>query len=135
MYLRDNDGFYHFFGRNDDMFKVGGVWVSPLILKSAFAAHEAVAAIAVVGRKDKDEMIKPKAFVVLKDGYPESPDLLRKLRAHVREYLVSSYAQSSSQNFYAYYPRWIEFRSKLPMTATGKIQRYKLREEDVAALA
>jgi 4-hydroxybenzoate-CoA ligase len=135
MYLRDGDGFYHFFGRNDDMFKVGGVWISPLILESAFAAHEAVAAVAVIGRKDNDEMLKPKAFVVLKKGYTEGPDLVRTLRAHVREHLVSRYAQVSSQNFYSYYPRWIEFRSELPMTATGKIQRYKLREEDVAALA
>jgi benzoate-CoA ligase family protein len=135
MYLLDSDGFYHFFGRNDDMFKVGGVWVSPSILESALSAHEAVAAVAVIGRKDNDEMIKPKAFVVLKDGYRESPELVIELRAHVREHLVSRYAQSSSQNFYAYYPRWIEFRSKLPMTATGKIQRYKLREEDAAGLA
>lgn len=132
-YLRDSDGFYHFFGRNDDMFKVGGVWVSPLILKSALAAHNSVAAVAVIGCKDNDEMLKPKAFVVVKKGYEEGPDLVRTLRAHVREHLVSRYAQVSSQSFYAYYPRWIEFRSALPMTATGKIQRYKLREEDVAA--
>ena len=131
-YLRDGDGFYHFFGRNDDMFKVGGVWVSPLILESALAAHESVAAVAVIGRKDNDEMVKPKAFVVLKEGYKESPDLVGKLRAHVRKHLVIRYAQVSSQSFYAYYPRWIEFRGALPMTATGKIQRYKLREEDVA---
>ena len=135
MYLRDKDGFYHFFGRNDDMFKVGGVWVSPLILEAALAAHEAVAAVAVIGRKDNDEMIKPKAFVVLKNGYRESPDLVRTLKTHVRQHLVSRLAQASSQSFYAYYPRWIEFRSELPMTGTGKIQRYKLREEDVAALA
>jgi 4-hydroxybenzoate-CoA ligase len=135
MYLRDNDGFYHFFGRNDDMFKVGGVWVSPLILEGALAAHEAVATAAVIGRKDNDEMIKPKAFVVLKSGYSDSPELVRALRAHVRQHLVSRFAQASSQSFYVYYPRWIEFRRELPMTGTGKVQRYKLREEDTVAPA
>jgi 4-hydroxybenzoate-CoA ligase len=135
MYLRDNDGFYHFFGRNDDMFKVGGVWVSPLILEGALAAHEAVATAAVIGRKDNDEMIKPKAFVVLKSGYSDSPELVRALRAHVRQHLVSRFAQASSQSFYVYYPRWIEFRRGLPMTGTGKVQRYKLREEDTVAPA
>ena len=132
MYLRDAEGFCHFRGRNDDMFKVGGIWVSPLVLELALLAHEAVLTAAVVGHKDNDGMLKPKAFVVLKGGYQESVELVQTLKTHVRERLVARFAKSSSQSFYAYYPRWIEFRRELPTTATGKIQRFKLRDDDAA---
>jgi 4-hydroxybenzoate-CoA ligase len=132
MYLRDVDGSCYFHGRNDDMFKVGGTWVSPLVLESALLAHEAVLAAAVVGHKDNDGLLKPKAFVVLKGEHKGSADLVQTLKTHVRERLVARFAKASSQSFYAYYPRWIEFRRDLPMTATGKIQRYKLRDEDGA---
>jgi len=135
MYLRDADGFYHFRGRNDDMFKVGGIWVSPLVLEGAFLAHEAVRSAAVVGHKDTDGVVKPKAFVVLNATYEDSHELMQTLKTHVRKRLVSRFAKVSSQSFYAYYPRWIEFRRELPMTASGKIQRYKLRQEDGAASA
>ena len=135
MYLRDEDGFYHFYGRNDDMFKVGGLWVSPLVLESALLSHTAVQAAAVIGHKDNDGMLKPKAFVVLQSGHKESHELMQMLKAHVRERLVSRFAKVSSQSFYAYYPRWIEFRRELPMTATGKIQRFKLRDENTATLS
>ena len=121
MYARDEDGFYHFYGRNDDMFKVGGMWVSPLVLEFALLSHAAVQAAAVIGHQDNDRMLKPKAFVVLKGGHKESHELVQALKAHVRERLVSRFAKVSSQSFYSYYPRWIEFRRELPMTATGKI--------------
>lgn len=135
MYLRDAEGFCHFRGRNDDMFKVGGIWVSPLVLELALLAHEAVLTAAVVGHKDNDGMLKPKAFVVLKGGYKESAELVQTLKTHVRERLVARFTKVSSQSFYAYYPRWIEFRRELPTTATGKIQRFKLRDDDAATLS
>lgn len=128
IYRRDKDGFYHFCGRNDDMFKVGGVWVSPLILESALLSHEAVLATAVIGCTDNDGTVKPKAFVVLKKGNMPTQEMLRALRAHIKDRLVSQFAQGSAQSFYAYYPRWIEFCNELPRTSTGKIQRFKLRE-------
>jgi benzoate-CoA ligase family protein len=118
-YVRDAEGYYYYRGRTDDMFKVSGVWVSPFEVEAALASHEAVLEAAVIGREDGDGLIKPKAFIVLKPGYTADEALLEALRAHVKE-------RAGAWK----YPRWIEVRSELPKTATGKIQRFKLRQEE-----
>jgi len=115
-YVRDADGYYTYAGRSDDMMKVGGQYVSPFEVESAVGTHPAVLECAVVAKADADELIKPKAFVVLKNPQDASDELAESLKAHVRERL----AQFK-------YPRWVEFVAELPKTATGKIQRFKLR--------
>ena len=119
-YRRDADGYYYYCGRTDDMFKVSGMWVSPFDVEAALASHDAVLEAAVIGKKDADGLIKPKAFIVLKNGITADDDLLENLKTHVKE-------KTGTWKF----PRWIELRTDLPRTATGKIQRYKLREEDL----
>ncbi len=116
-YLRDQDGYYHYCGRTDDMFKVNGMWVSPFEVEAALVSHEAVLEAAVIGRADGDGLIKPKAFIVLKNGYCADEGLMETLRAHVKE-------RAGAWK----YPRWIDIRPDLPRTATGKLQRFKLRE-------
>jgi 4-hydroxybenzoate-CoA ligase len=116
-FFRDTDGYYHYCGRTDDMFKVSGMWVSPFEVEAALASHEAVLEAAVIGKEDADGLIKPKAFIVLRDGYALDEQLIETLRVHVK--------QSAGP---WKYPRWIDIRPDLPRTATGKIQRFKLRE-------
>ncbi len=115
-YVRDEDGYFWYQGRSDDMLKCGGYWVSPTEVESAIVTHPAVLECAVVGCEDEERLVKPLAFVVLKNGRAESSDLADALKAHVKTRLA----------VYKY-PRWIEFVPELPKTATGKIQRYKLR--------
>ncbi|MDB4939320.1 MAG: Benzoate-CoA ligase [Labilithrix sp.] len=115
-YVRDSEGYYTYAGRSDDMLKVGGIWVSPFEVESALSAHEAVLEAAVVGHADGDGLVKPRAFVVLADGREGSEALCAELQAFVKTKLA----------MYKY-PRWIEFTKELPKTATGKIQRFKLR--------
>jgi benzoate-CoA ligase len=98
------------------MLKVGGQWVSPVEVENALIAHSAVLETAVVGDFDADELLKPKAYVVLKDGQEPSEELANELKAFVKE-RVAPFK----------YPRWIEFVPELPKTATGKIQRFRLR--------
>jgi benzoate-CoA ligase len=98
------------------MLKVGGIWVSPVEVEATLVGHPAVLEAAVVGHEDTDRLVKPKAFVVLKDGHAASPALDADLKAFVKD-RIAPYK----------YPRWIEFVPDLPKTATGKIQRYKLR--------
>jgi 4-hydroxybenzoate-CoA ligase len=121
-YRCDRDGYYYFCGRTDDMFKVSGMWVSPFDVEAALTSHEAVLEAAVIGKEDADGLIKPKAFIVLKNGVAADDGLFEKLKSHVKD-------KAGPWKF----PRWIELRSDLPRTATGKIQRFKLREEDRAA--
>jgi 4-hydroxybenzoate-CoA ligase len=121
-YRRDADGYYYYCGRTDDMFKVSGMWVSPFDVEAALTSHEAVLEAAVIGKEDADGLIKPKAFIVLKSGIAADQDLLDKLKLHVKE-------KAGTWKF----PRWIELRDDLPRTATGKVQRYKLREEELRA--
>ena len=116
-YVRDQDGYYYYCGRTDDMFKVNGMWVSPFEVEAALVSHEAVLEAAVVGKEDGDGLIKPKAFIVLKNGYAADERLLETLRVHVKE-------RAGPWK----YPRWIDIRPDLPRTATGKIQRFKLRD-------
>jgi benzoate-CoA ligase len=115
-YSLDNDGYYAYGGRSDDMLKVSGIYVSPAEVEAALVSHEAVLEAAVVGAADEQKLIKPKAFVVLKPGKSPSDSLKAALQQHVKDKLAPYK-----------YPRWIEFLGELPKTATGKIQRFKLR--------
>ena len=116
-YYQDQDGYFWYCGRGDDMLKVGGIWVSPVEVENTLVGHPAVLEAAVVGHEDEERLVKPKAFVVLKDGHSPSPALEADLKAFVKD-KIAPYK----------YPRWIEFVSELPKTATGKIQRFKLRQ-------
>jgi benzoate-CoA ligase len=115
-YLLREDGYFVYAGRIDDMLKVSGMYVSPAEVESTMIAHEAVLEAAVVGREDRDALIKPMAYVVLKPGVPVSEQLREALKLHVKARLAPYK-----------YPRWIEFVDELPKTANGKIQRFKLR--------
>jgi acyl-coenzyme A synthetase/AMP-(fatty) acid ligase len=116
-YYQDPDGYFWYCGRADDMLKVGGIWVSPIEVENTLMGHPAILETAVVGQADTDELIKPKAFVVLKEGHAASATLEAELKAFVKD-KIAPYK----------YPRWIEFVPELPKTATGKIQRFKLRQ-------
>jgi 4-hydroxybenzoate-CoA ligase len=96
-YVRDADGYYFYCGRTDDMFKVNGMWVSPFEVETALVSHEAVLEAAVIGKEDGDGLVKPKAFIVLKNGYRANEQLSELLRAHVKEHAGSWK-----------YPRWID---------------------------
>lgn len=117
-YFQDAEGYFWYAGRSDDMLKVSGQWVSPVEVEAALIAHPAVLESAVVGAMDADELIKPKAYVVLNSGYEPGETLANELKLFIKERLAPHK-----------YPRWIEFVAELPKTATGKIQRFKLREE------
>jgi benzoate-CoA ligase len=115
-YYQDEDGFYWFAGRSDDMLKVGGLWVSPAELEHTLLEHPAVLSCGVVGRSDHDGLIKPLAFVVPRSGVSATPALAAELQQFARTRLAE-YKR----------PRWVEFVDALPTTATGKVQRFKLR--------
>jgi 4-hydroxybenzoate-CoA ligase len=117
-YIRDTDGRYTFCGRSDDMFKVSGIWVSPFEVESALITHPAVLEAAVVPEADTDGLLKPKAFVVLRAGVA-TDGLDEALKEHVKQ-KIGVWK----------YPRWIETVEALPKTATGKIQRFKLRDDN-----
>ena len=114
-YTVDADGYYTYGGRSDDMLKVGGIYVSPFEVEACLMTHTAVLEAAVIGVMDAEQLIKPKAYVVLKAGESATEG---DLRVHVKQALAPYK-----------YPRWIEFVSELPKTATGKIQRFKLRQQ------
>lgn len=115
-YKETEDGFYVFCGRSDDMLKVGGVFVSPVEVEGALQTHSLVQEVAVVGQEDEHGLVKPKAYVVLKPDATAGEETARLLQRHVKDSLAPYK-----------YPRWIEFLPELPRTATGKIQRFKLR--------
>jgi benzoate-CoA ligase len=122
-YIEDDSGCFVYCGRQDDMLKVSGLYVSPFEVEGALATHPEVLEAAVVAWPDADALIKPKAFVVLKDQTKVADTaardaMSRALQDHVKARLAPYK-----------YPRWIEFRADLPKTATGKIQRFKLRAE------
>ena len=116
-YTRDADGYFRFQGRADEMLKVGGVWVSPFEVEEALIAHPAVLEAAVVGKQDTGGLTKPRAFVVLRGEPPDRAALSEELKAHVKQRIGVWKS-----------PRWIEFVEGLPKTATGKIQRFRLRD-------
>ncbi|WP_370399403.1 benzoate-CoA ligase family protein [Sulfitobacter sp. JB4-11] len=115
-YFRDEEGYYHYCGRTDDMFKVSGRWVSPFEVEQAIVSHPSVIEAAVVAHEDDDGLIKPKAYVVLGKSC-KAENFFEDLKAHVK-------AEIGVWK----YPRWVEAVEDLPKTATGKIQRFKLRE-------
>jgi benzoate-CoA ligase len=115
---RDADGYYWYHGRNDDMMRVSGAWVSPIEVENALLSHPAVAECAIVGHKDGAGLTKTKAFVVLKSGHEPGEAAAEQLRAHVRERIAGFKA-----------PQWVEFVKDLPKTATGKIRRFELRAQ------
>jgi benzoate-CoA ligase family protein len=121
-YIEDDDGYYVYCGRRDDMLKVGGIYVSPFEVEGALQSHPDVLEAAVVAWPDEESLIKPKAFVVLKTPERACDELVRALQDHCKAKLAPYK-----------YPRWIEFRVDLPKTATGKIQRFKLRAESATA--
>ncbi len=114
-YQRRADGRFIYCGRTDDMFKVSGIWVSPFEVEQALASHSAVLEAAVVAARDADGLEKPKAFIVLQGS--DRPGLEAELKAYVKD-RIGKWK----------YPRWVEIVGDLPKTATGKIQRFKLRE-------
>jgi len=116
-YYQDADGYFWYAGRSDDMLKVSGQWVSPVEIEAALAAHPAVREAAVIGREDAERLVKPMAFVVLEPDKHGDENTARELQ----DFVVSKLAPFKK-------PRWVEFLNELPKTATGKIQRFKLRE-------
>ena len=117
MFYQDTDGYFFFCGRTDDMLKVGGMWVAPVEVEAALGEHPAIAEVAVIGRGDADGLTKPHAFCVLREGMTGSDALAAELREGVRRRL-GGYKS----------PRWVDFVPELPRTATGKIQRFALRQ-------
>ena len=120
MFSRDADGYFYFAGRSDDMLKVSGLWVSPAELEAELVEHPAVVEAGVVGRADPSGLVRPHAVVVLRDGHPASPELARELADFLRGRLPGYKVPAS-----------ITFAADLPKTATGKIQRFRLRGEEM----
>ncbi|HVO87322.1 MAG TPA: benzoate-CoA ligase family protein [Casimicrobiaceae bacterium] len=120
-YVRDADGYYVYSGRGDDMLRVSGQYVSPFEVEAALMRHTAVLEAAVIGHADADGLTKTKAYVVLKPGHAAGHTLEEELKTFVKDKLAPFK-----------YPRYVEFIGELPKTATGKIQRFKLRDLDKA---
>jgi benzoate-CoA ligase len=118
-YVESADGYFTYCGRTDDMLKVGGIYVSPFEVENALLSHPSVLEAAVIGQADEYGLIKPKAFVVVKSGIAGDAALTQALQRHVKDRLAPYK-----------YPRWVEFIAEMPKTATGKIQRFKLRERE-----
>ena len=115
-YYRDAEGYYYYYGRGDDMLKVGARQISPMEVEDILREHPAVSEVAVIAKEDENGVVKPKAYVVLKAGYEPSEEMAKE---------IQSYAKKSIAAYK--YPAWVEFINELPKTATGKLQRYKLR--------
>jgi benzoate-CoA ligase family protein len=120
-YLIDEEGYFWFQGRSDDMLKAEGIWVSPVEVEEALILHPAVLECAVIDLPGKDSLVRPKAFVVLKQGFNPSPEL---------EYELKSFVKNKIGRYK--YPRWVEFLKELPKTASGKILRFRLRQQEAA---
>jgi benzoate-CoA ligase len=112
----DESGHYVYAGRSDDVLKVSGMYVSPAEVESALITHQSVLEAAVIGEQDNDGLTRPLACVVLQQSVAPDPAMAEQLKQHVKSLLAPHK-----------YPRWIEFLPELPKTATGKIQRFKLR--------
>ena len=118
-YSMDQDGYYWYAGRSDDMFRVSGQWVSPIEVESALAEHDLVLEAAVIPHEEASGLVSTLAFVVLKNGGTVTPELIPELQAFVKQ-RITPYK----------YPRRIEFLDELPKNAAGKLLRYRLRELD-----
>jgi benzoate-CoA ligase family protein len=116
-YVRDAEGYLQYCGRCDDMLKVGGIWASPVEIESSLVSHPKVLEAAVVGAPDASGLVKPEAYVVLKEGIDASEALASELMLHCKAHLAPYK-----------FPRLIHFVLELPKTATGKIQRFRLRQ-------
>ena len=116
-YYQDADGYFWYAGRSDDMLKVCGQWVSPVEIEAALVEHAAVREAAVIGREDAERLVKPMAFVVLEPSASGDEKTVRELQ----DFVATKLAPFKK-------PRWVEFVAELPKTATGKIQRFKLRQ-------
>jgi benzoate-CoA ligase len=123
-FFRDEDGYFFYVGRSNDMLKVGGIWVSPVEVEACIMEHPMVLECAVVGAPDAENLIKPKAYVVLKNGHDPNEALANEIKAYVKKALA-----------HYKYPRWVEFVEDLPKTATGKIKRFMLKTEGVQTAA
>lgn len=117
-YTQDEEGYYVYNGRSDDMIKVGGIWCSPIEIESRLIEHPAVLEAGVVGREDDDGLVKPEAHIILKEAGDGNDGLAAELLEHCKDGLARYK-----------YPRWFNFVEELPKTATGKIQRFKLRAD------
>lgn len=117
-YWQDEGGYFYYDGRSDDMLKVSGQWVSPIEIENTLIEHPAVLESAVVAARDDADLIKPKAFIILQAGHEASAELAKELQDFVKSKIAPFK-----------YPRFVEFVTDLPKTATGKIQRFRLREE------
>ncbi len=118
IFRRDEDGYFHYEGRDDDLLKVSGIWVSPLEIENVLLAHPGVGEVCVVGKKDQDELVKPLAFVVPSSGWKGGETLAGELKAHVKARLAPYK-----------YPRWFEWRESLPKNDRGKVARRELKAE------
>jgi benzoate-CoA ligase len=116
-FIQDKDGFFYYVGRTNDMLKVGGIWVSPIEVEACVTEHPGVFECAVVGGRDKENLVKPKAYIVLNKGFEPSSELADEIKQYVKKSLA-----------HYKYPRWIEFMDDLPKTATGKIKRFELKD-------
>ncbi len=116
-FFKNDQGYYYYVGRSNDMLKVGGIWVSPIEVEACLTEHPAVLECAVVGAPDEENLIKPRAFVVLNKGYEASGELEQELKLYVKNKLAPYK-----------FPRWISFVETLPKTATGKIKRFELKD-------
>jgi len=116
-FIRNPDESYTYLGREDDMIKAGGIWVSPAEVEAAIIEVQGVVLAAVVGAEDGEGLVKPKAFVLL----DEETDASAELASSIQEHVKSSLAPFK-------YPRWVEFVDELPTTATGKVKRHLLRD-------
>jgi benzoate-CoA ligase family protein len=116
-YFRDQDGYYHYCGRSDDMLKVGGIWCSPIEIESELIGHHDVFEVAVIGVPDESGIVKPEAWVVLREGVTPGDGVAEALVAHCKARLA-----------HYKFPRRFHFVTELPKTATGKVQRYLLRQ-------
>ena len=121
-YYRDADGYYWYVGRNDDMMKVKGMWVSPIEIESVLMEHPMVQEAAAVGNPDGNQLIKPAAYIVLKQEANNTSQAIEEIRQHMLHRLAAFKC-----------PETFEVVTELPKTATGKIQRYKLRQSASAA--
>ncbi len=117
-YREDEDGYFYYDGRSDDMLKVSGQWVSPIEIENTLIEHPAVLESAVVAARDPANLVKPKAYIILHEGHEPGDALVKELQTFVKS-KIAPYK----------YPRMVEFVTELPKTATGKIQRFRLRDE------